>query len=188
VRIEGVSLHDLHPPQEVVKAYHDVTEAMEKRDQRINEAQADQIARRLEQKARSQEIVRRAEAAAFEKVRLAQARKEEFAQRSRVRNELSWPDWLKLAEETNARLEAGESMEEAQKAYRRRRDEILDRQAALMDFRLYWDSLTATLTGRPKVLIDTDGVPTRRWLWPGPSEPAPLPPPPRGKREEKGEP
>ena len=57
-----------------------------------------------------------------------------------------------------------------------------------MDFRVYWDALTAALAGRPKVLIDSDRVPMRRWLWPGPAAPAYVPPPPRGKKEDRGEP
>src|SRR5690606_32600994 len=41
VRFEGVTLHDVHPPQEVVAAYHEVARAMELRDRLINEAEAD---------------------------------------------------------------------------------------------------------------------------------------------------
>jgi Cu+-exporting ATPase len=40
VRIDGVSLHDLHPPQEVVAAYHKVTQAMEASHRKENEARA----------------------------------------------------------------------------------------------------------------------------------------------------
>jgi hypothetical protein len=159
---------------------------MERRDRAVNEAQAEVISRRRKQQADGLEVESRAEAAAFEKRRLAEARKAEFAERSRVRNELGWEDWLSLAEETTARLEAGATVEEARAAYRRRRDEILNRQAALMDFRLYWDALTATLEGRPKVLIDTGKSPIRRWLWVGPE--GPPRPAPRDKKEEKGEP
>ena len=45
VRLEGVSLADLHPPQEVVEAYHQVTMAMEKSDERVNQATADALGR-----------------------------------------------------------------------------------------------------------------------------------------------
>ena len=41
IQLEGIALHDMHPPQEVVPAYHEVTQAMERRDQRVNEAEAD---------------------------------------------------------------------------------------------------------------------------------------------------
>jgi regulator of protease activity HflC (stomatin/prohibitin superfamily) len=177
VRIEGVSLHDLHPPQEVVQSYHEVTRAMELRDRRINEAEADRIARKREQQARGQEVIRRAEAARFEKIRLAEARRSEFLARYRARSELSWADWWKLAGEMHARLEAGVPVEKVKEEYRQRRAEILSRQEALTDFRLYWDSLTLALSGRPKVLIDSDKVPTRRSLWLVPFEPPAVPAP-----------
>ncbi len=37
-------------------------------------------------------------------------------------------------------------------------------QAALTDFRLYWDALAQALAGREKVIIDADKVPGRRHL------------------------
>ena len=40
VHIDGVSLHDLHPPQEVVSAYHQVTRAMEESHRKENAARA----------------------------------------------------------------------------------------------------------------------------------------------------
>ena len=43
VDLEGLSLADLHPPQEVVESYHEVTTAMEKRDELINQAQRDAL-------------------------------------------------------------------------------------------------------------------------------------------------
>ena len=64
LRVEGVSLHDMHPPQEVVAAYHDVTRAMEMRDQQINRAEADRINRRRRQEASSLQTVRQAESGA----------------------------------------------------------------------------------------------------------------------------
>ena len=38
-RLEGLDLHDLHPPQDVVGAYHDVTRAMERRDLLVNQGE-----------------------------------------------------------------------------------------------------------------------------------------------------
>jgi Cu+-exporting ATPase len=190
VQIEGVSLHDLHPPQEVVQSYYEVTRAMELRDRRVNEAQADRVARSREQLARSEEVVRRAQAAKFERVRLAQARTNSFVARYQARSELSWEDWCRLADEMIALRQAGVPAEKLQEAFRQRRREQIEQQEALVDFRLYWESLTAALSGRPKMLIDSDKVPTRRSLWLVPFEPAPYPVPPRGRRQEpeKGEP
>ena len=56
----------------------------------------------------------------------------------------------------------------------------------LTDFRLYWEMLGSTLTGREKVIIDADNVPGRRHLFLMPLEPFRLtipatPPPPDRK-------
>src|SRR5579883_2271523 len=37
IQLEGLDLHDMHPPQDVVPAYHEVTRAMETRDLLINQ-------------------------------------------------------------------------------------------------------------------------------------------------------
>src|SRR5581483_10398184 len=70
LRLEGVSLHDLHPPQEVVQPYREV-----------NLAQADRTRRLRDQEAKSLEVVRQAEAERFERVRMARARQVEFLAR-----------------------------------------------------------------------------------------------------------
>jgi Cu+-exporting ATPase len=85
VRFDGFSLHDLHPPQEVVPAYHDVTKAMEVRDRLVNEAQAEAIRKHADAKAQALRLVRQAEAAARDKVRLAEAARDAFLARQRVR-------------------------------------------------------------------------------------------------------
>src|SRR5207245_4955655 len=43
IRLDGLSLHDLHPPQEVVESYHKVTKAMQARDRQVNEAEAEAL-------------------------------------------------------------------------------------------------------------------------------------------------
>jgi hypothetical protein len=79
-------------------------------------------------------------------------------------------------------------LREAQRRYHDRRADAVARQAALTDFRLYWDALTAALNGREKVVVDADKVPGKRHLWLTPFEPFPSPtmgPPtkPRDPRE-----
>src|SRR5262249_30270176 len=51
IRLEGLSVHDLHPPKEVVDAYHRVTQAMEHRDQVVNEAKAGALRKEREAEA-----------------------------------------------------------------------------------------------------------------------------------------
>ena len=75
--------------------------------------------------------------------------------------------------------------EEVERAYLRGREEAVKQQAALTDFRLYWEMLAAALSGREKVIVDADKVPGRRHLFLVPLEPFrmmfPAMPPPRGE-------
>jgi Cu+-exporting ATPase len=175
--VEGVSLHDLHPPQEVVAAYHEVTRAMELRDRRVNEAQAERLSRRREQEAKSLQTIRQAEAARFEKVRMAQARRIEFLARLQARSRLSWQQEWDLFCELYDALAAGRPAEEAKRDYRQKRREAISQLEALTDFRAYWDSLTVALSGRPKMMVDAERLPGRRSLWLVPFEPMPFAPP-----------
>jgi Cu+-exporting ATPase len=174
--VEGVSLHDLHPPQEVVGAYHEVTRAMELRDRRINEAQADRLSKRREQEARSLQTIRQAESARFEKERMAVARQIEFLARRRARSVLSWQEEWDLFWDLYQDLAVGRPAVEAKREYRQKRSDAIARQEALTDFRIYWDSLTAALAGRPKVMVDAERLPGRRSLWLVPFEPMPFAP------------
>src|SRR5262249_9107615 len=89
----------------------------------------------------------------------------------------------------------GQAPGEAGRDYVRRRGEALAAKAALVDFRLYWEALSAALAGRDKVIVDADKVPGRRHLWLVAPEllrpPAPAMTPAdrgmRGRREAPGE-
>jgi Cu+-exporting ATPase len=171
VTLDGVALHDLHPPQEVVPAYHDVTRAMEKRDRSVNEARADALRQERKQEAESLKTVRDAEAEKYAKIAAAQAQHDAFMARYQARTQLS------LKQEGRLLLGALElslqdrSPEEVERAYLQSRDEALKQQAALTDFRLYWEMLAAALSGREKVIVDADKVPGRRHLFLVPLEP-----------------
>ena len=88
VRLTGLALHDLHPPQEVVPAYHDVTRAMEARDRQVNEALADALTRKREAESAALVLVRQAEAWAHETVTRTQAAQQAFLSRQEVRTSL----------------------------------------------------------------------------------------------------
>ena len=101
----GVSLLDLHPPQDVVQSYYDVAQAMENRDRRINEAQEGATAKLKEADAAAQRLVAQARAAKTEKVLRAAGEKEWFLGRSQARSQLSWSqDLLLVMEQTEALL------------------------------------------------------------------------------------
>jgi Cu+-exporting ATPase len=176
VRLEGLSLHDLHPPQEVVRAYHQVTEAMEARDERVNHARAAALAAEREELANARQTVLRAEAAKEQTVRLAEARLEEFRARYTARTELPAGVEQRLLSETKQAAAGGGQAPDGVSEYQRRRTELLAIQAALTDFRLYWQRLGDALAGRDKVILDADHVPGRRHLWLTPFDPPRVPP------------
>jgi regulator of protease activity HflC (stomatin/prohibitin superfamily) len=190
LRIEGLALHDLHPPQEVVEAYHEVSKAMETRDRRVNLAAAAALARERVQQGDSLRLKRQAAAEAEAKVLLAEAHRDAFHARQASRTQLSLAEEASLLLDAVNDLAAGRSPETTARDYRRRRAEAQARQAQVNDFRLYWDALAAALTGREKVVVDADKVPGRRHLWLVPLDwlrgPAPLPAMP--ERDRRGAP
>jgi Cu+-exporting ATPase len=197
VRLEGLSLHDLHPPQEVVQAYHDVTQAMEYRDQRVNQAIADAYLAEREQQAKSLETVRQAEAARIKTVSQAAANLDAFLARYRARGRLSWRQEWEIFRDVVLAGTLDQKPEQLARDYLRRRGEAIARQEVLSDFRRYWDAMTEALTGREKVVIDAEKVPGRRHLWLLPFEPFRFPLPgmglperspmnqPRGRRDDE---
>jgi Cu+-exporting ATPase len=174
IRLEGLSLHDLHPPQEVVEWYHDVTKAMQARDREVNRAEAEALRAAVDEagNARTQraalvkalQIKRQATAAAHETVTNAEAAQAAFLARQTVRSRLSaWEEW-QLFKDTCCAVWRGQSPAVASANYERQRHARLGLQAALTDFRIYWDALANALVGREKVIIDADQVPGRRHL------------------------
>jgi regulator of protease activity HflC (stomatin/prohibitin superfamily) len=171
IRLEGVSLHDLHPPQEVVQSYHEVTKAMEKRDRVVNEAQAAALSSERAQDAKKRQAVLQAEAAAADAVKLAEARQAEFLARYRARTEPSTgQEWELLREALHAYAD-GQDPEAVVRDYQKRRGELVAARAVLVDFARYWEALSAALAGREKIIIDADKVPGRTHLWMVPIEP-----------------
>jgi Cu+-exporting ATPase len=190
VRLEGLSLHDLHPPQEVVRAYHEVTQAMERRDEAVNRAEAETLALVRGQEGKDLRTVRQAQAEAHEKIRMAEARRDAFRARLEQRNRLPLTmEWQLLRGAWAAG--SGRAPEQIAHDYQRRRGEALAVQQALTDFRLFWEALAGALCGRDKVFVDADKAPGRRTLWllPEPfrwpaAMPEPKERPPREGREE----
>jgi P-type Cu+ transporter len=167
IRLDGLSLHDLHPPQDpqrVVDAFHDVAKAMERRDLRVNQAEKTRIEMLSKALQEEMKTVREAEAAAEEKVRMAEANRDAFLARDRIRHELSWQDEWQLLSDTAAAMKAGQDSTAAYEEYQRRRQSRLAVQTYLTDFRLSLRSLTAALQKRDKVIVDADKLPGKRHL------------------------
>lgn len=159
IRLDGLSLHDVHPPQEVVPAYHDLAKAKEARDRQINEAQADSVRKRRAAEAEALQVVRQAESTAREKVRQAETARDGFLARYRARTQLSFAQEWEILDRAPDTDIASVVLD-----YEPRRQEAVAAKAALTDFRLAWEALVAALRGRDKVIVDTDRLPGRRHL------------------------
>jgi Cu+-exporting ATPase len=187
IRLEGLDLHDLHPPRDVVAAYHNVTKAMEKRDQEVNKAEEQVLRDEREERAKGLRMVREAEAERLSAILFAQADVAAFQALSGVRVRLSLMDEWRLFAAAWQQVSEGLSADVVAKEYWQRREEALERQRVLTDFRLYWEALSAALSGREKILIDADKVPGRRNLWLIPFDPL-RPPMPNRMPVGRGEP
>jgi Cu+-exporting ATPase len=164
VHIDGLALHDLHPPQEVVPAYYEVTNAMEGRARQVNEAQADRIREKREAEAKSRQMIYQAKAAKEETVRAADAEQSRFLARLQARSGLGpRGEWELIAGAVTSMM-AGHDSATAYNDYDRRRQQQIALNTLLTDFRLFWEALGQALTGRPKIIIDADKVPGRRQL------------------------
>jgi Cu+-exporting ATPase len=188
IRLDGLALHDLHPPQEVVEKYYEVTRAMEARDREIDQAQAgvlynprplDQSERLLADAERdggrsglslaeavslALRKVRQAQAARAEKVSAAEAGRDVFLARENARAGLSPETEWGLVLDAIGEIRTGKAPGAAYAAYRDRRADLLALQPVLNDFRLFWTELGRALAGRDKMIIDADQVPGRRNL------------------------
>jgi Cu+-exporting ATPase len=164
VALEGLSLHDLHPPAEVVSAYYEVTQALEQHDKMINDAEGEAARKVQDALAEGQKLIHEARAAKDRKVKQAQGYRDAFLMRSRARKSLDWGQEWQLFNAAAAEADHGKSASAAAAAYERRRQDLAALQMQLTDFRLFWDTLARALTGRELVLIDADKVPGRRHL------------------------
>jgi regulator of protease activity HflC (stomatin/prohibitin superfamily) len=147
VRLEGITVHDLHPPQEVVGSYHAVAEAIQKRDKVVNEATAEAsrvVSRAEDERLRIESLAR---ADAFKKVAEATATRDVFLRWQTARTTLT-PDEEKWAGDDSAK-----------------REQLLAAKRFLTDLRLSLDAAVAALKGRDKIMIDADKVPGTRKLY-----------------------
>lgn len=142
----GLTVHDLHPPTEVVGAYHDVARAIQARDQQVNtaEAQATKVRKQAEEEAIRE--LADAEAARTEKVETAKAGRDAFLYWHKLRTELSPADLARVPDETARR-------------------ELVERRKRITESRLAWEVLVDVLKGRDKVIIDADAPRGRRHLY-----------------------
>ncbi len=164
VEFDSIAVVDLHPPADVVDAYYEVAKAMERRDQKINAA-TERATRKLKTTAaEAAKIVAQARAGAVEKVKRAEGDRAAFLALQQAHGTLDFAQECRLTSAAVDAVLAGRAVDEVEKELQAKRQEQLDRQTALADFRLFWDISANALAGRDLLLIDADNVRGQRQL------------------------
>jgi regulator of protease activity HflC (stomatin/prohibitin superfamily) len=147
IRFGGLTIHDLHPPTDVVASYHAVAEAIQKRDRAVldAEAEASRIVSRAEDEARKQ--LGQANSDAQQKVAEATALRDVFLAWHTARSTLT-PEEEKLVGSDPAK-----------------REQTIQVCRSLTDLRLTLDALSSVLRTRNKILVDADKLPGTRKLF-----------------------
>jgi Cu+-exporting ATPase len=164
VKLDGLTLHDLHPPQEVVASYHAVAEAIQKRDRFVNEAEAEATRQKRRAEEEATRMVRQAEAEAAKKRADATADRDAFLAWHKARTTMSAAEEEAMAKELEARVKGGADRAHVAAELNQRRAEILAARRALTEFRLGLAAVSGVLTGRDKILLDAADIPGKRHL------------------------
>ncbi len=154
IRLEGVWLQELHPPPEVVPAYHEVTRAMEESERVVIQARAEVLEK--EQRA-SSEANRASLLADVERLGIelrARTARTVFLLRLDVVTRLNWWREIELFCASWKAVNQHTPLEQAVASYRHRRAVALQVQRTVNSERLRWEILERTLPGREKVLLD----------------------------------
>jgi Cu+-exporting ATPase len=164
VEFGSIAVVDLHPPSDVVDAYYEVARAMERRDQRVNAARSKATQMEKAALATSTRIVAEARADAAEKVKRAEGETAAFLAYQQARGTLDIGEECRLASAAVDAVLAGRPAEDVTADWQAKRKRRLAQQAALTDFRVFWETTAKALAGRDLVLIDADQVRGQRQL------------------------
>ncbi len=165
IRLDGLTIHDLHPPQDVVAAYHAVADAIQKKEKTINEAATEASRVRARAVEEATRVVAAAEAEQHRKVKEAEAARDVIVFWQTMRTTLPPEEESKLIAEIETRVKAGQDRAVVSKEIAERRRQMIDARRFLTDFRLGLDATTAALRTRDKILIDADKLPGTRKLF-----------------------
>jgi hypothetical protein len=154
VRLERLTLQELHPPPEVVSAYHEVAQAMEEEKRLVNKALADET-ERLERAEAEKRRIDREGASDRTRIQLdAEAGRDVFLRRWLARRTLGPERQFLLLLTCAERGKPDQTEAEKRRIYDELRDAELARQAQWSADRLRREVLMRTLPGREMVLID----------------------------------
>jgi hypothetical protein len=131
---------------------------------RIPKAATDRLPGKPAAEVKKEQMITQAQADAYEKTQMAAADQARFLARYKARTTLSSQQELHLMQEAARAVRGGQRVADAYRDYGRRRQELLALQAALTDFRLFWDAVGSALAGRSKLIIDAEKVPGKRNL------------------------
>ncbi|VTS11589.1 protease modulator HflK [Gemmata obscuriglobus] len=165
VTLEGFTLHDLHPPPEVVNSYHSVAKAIQERDRTINEALAGALRTRRRSEEEADRILKRTEAERHTKVESAKADRDAFLAWHTARAQLTDAEEAALAAERANRIAAKQDPAAVDKDLAERRTRTLAERRALLETRLTYQTVVDVLKSRDKVIIDAPEAPGRRHLF-----------------------
>jgi len=165
ISLDGFTLHDLHPPPEVVSSYHAVAKAIQERDRMINEAEAD--ASRFKRRAQEEadRVLKRAEADAHATRQAAAADRDAFLAWHAVRWQLAPEEQAVLVEQWLQRIAGGESVPWVVLDIAQMQARTLVVRRFLIEYRLSLRAVVDVLRQRDKVLIDAEEIPGRRHLF-----------------------
>jgi len=166
ILFDGVDLHDLHPPPEVVQSYYDVTIAKERYNRAINDAKARATEQERGASAKVLVITREGTVARTKKKLQAERDRDVFRAWSEARRtiplsvEIQHAAWSALGY-----LGGNEDAKVAVARWEVGRAALVRAYATLIDFRLYTETFTRALAGRDLTLIDAEKVRVQGNLW-----------------------
>lgn len=165
VEVDGFTLHDLHPPTEVVSSYHAVARAIQERDRTVNEAEADALRTRRRADEDADRTVRRAFSEAHRQVEDAKALRDAFAAWHKARTELAPEEETLFKVEREKRLKAGESVADVDRDLNDRKAKTLAERRFFLESRLATRAVVDVFRQRDKILIDAGDLPGKRQLF-----------------------
>jgi Cu+-exporting ATPase len=154
VALDGFSLHDLHPPQAVVRAYYDVAKAMEEYDTRKMEAKTTALKLVQDAKTEYDDKLRQSKAANDVLKQMAEADADAFRAWIKSRTTLTTAQEQRCCRAFLDELQAGKPFFEALENYGQQRADLLALQDTMVKTLLYWDTFARATAGREVILID----------------------------------
>jgi Cu+-exporting ATPase len=165
ITLDGFTLHDLHPPPEVVNAYHSVAKAIQERDKTFNEAVASATRTRRRAEEDADWVLKRADADRHAKVEGAKADRDAFLAWHAARTKLTDAEEAALAKERADRIASKQDPAAVDKDIADRHARLLAERRALLETRLTYQTVVEVLRLRDKVIIDAPDAPGRRHLF-----------------------